>query len=431
MKSFRMAKQLTFVYFAIFSIALVSIHILVFYYTFEGVERDIAEKRFAAALPKAIEKLEQTPSDKVEVEPLIFAFIDRKFLPKEENIKTLIKQQNVAYEIHPVDITKPEYFILQSEVLIKGIETTIWMLDFKDVYAMTREEMFWSQRSLIVTSLLLVLLSLLVVQLIAKKLTDPLFNLAKTLSKRSPEDTAPVDIPTGVVTSELGSLVTSVNAYQNKISELIQRERAFNNYASHELRSPLAVIKGSISLLKAAKPGDLPFIAKQVDRLSDSAQEMDEFIRALLFLTRSCADEKSEWVITKKTVMKIADTFRYLIDNKNIDLQIAIKEGVKLQLPGSVFHILLGNLVKNAFAYTDSGHIKIIINENRLSVIDTGQGLVGSSSNYNDGHGLGILIVKDICRKYGYKFNLKDNETLGCTASVDWSEKHCELNSKV
>jgi signal transduction histidine kinase len=77
----------------------------------------------------------------------------------------------------------------------------------------------------------------------------------------------------------------------------------------------------------------------------------------------------------------------------------------------------VGNLLKNAMACTEDGHVNIVVSENELSIVDTGCGLSGKPGG--ESYGLGLMIVRDICAKYDCAFSLEDNaDTVGCTAKV-------------
>lgn len=88
-------------------------------------------------------------------------------------------------------------------------------------------------------------------------------------------------------------------------------------------------------------------------------------------------------------------------------------------MPKSPFHILLGNLIKNAFAYTQKGEVKVLVTQNQIAVIDTGKGgLEVETLSPQEGFGLGLLLVKDICHRYHWEFSLSDNDVGGSTATI-------------
>jgi len=130
MKKVQMAKRLTFTYFSIFSIALIFIHYSVFYTTFEGIEQSISQKRLIAAKPKAQELFSTSTAKKVKIDENIFAYSDSSLLPNSAYALSHISAVDKAYEIHPEQRKENEFFIMQTNLLIDGENTKIWMLDF-------------------------------------------------------------------------------------------------------------------------------------------------------------------------------------------------------------------------------------------------------------------------------------------------------------
>ncbi len=89
-------------------------------------------------------------------------------------------------------------------------------------------------------------------------------------------------------------------------------------------------------------------------------------------------------------------------------------------MPKVALHILLGNLIKNSFTHIEQGEVRIIASMQEIQVIDTGPG-IASTRGSNDGFGLGLLLVKDICHRYAWEFVLEDNvSTTGCIARLQF-----------
>ncbi|GLR75887.1 histidine kinase dimerization/phospho-acceptor domain-containing protein [Aliivibrio sifiae] len=86
-------------------------------------------------------------------------------------------------------------------------------------------------------------------------------------------------------------LIQTINTNYQQIEQLIKRERVFTRYASHELCTPLMVMKGATSLFDQSNVPD--FLQRQKQRLNDAIEEMTDFIDALLSLTRDASDNKN------------------------------------------------------------------------------------------------------------------------------------------
>ncbi len=419
MKKIKMAKRLTFIYFSIVATAIIVIHLSVFYSTFEAIEQSIAQKHFDQLKLEAQRLLKIEPSQQLQLSQYVYAYTDQTQIPGFVEIPKNIRP-DTAYEVHPKGEQQAEYFIMKTYLEINSQPTLIWLVDFEDVYGVSRKELLWSQRVQIISSLLLLAISLLVVQRISGLLTTPLSQLSTELAQRSSDDLSVVILPkdSGIVTQELDMLVTSINQYQSKIKQLIERERAFNRYASHELRSPLMVIRGAASLLKESN--EKSFVEKQRQRLIQASDEINEFISTLLTLTRDINDsEVGQYSVKRKDIEDTIGSYVHFISGKPVTCSVHIEEDTSVSIPLASFKIILGNLIKNAFIYTEQGQVDIHVSKNSLKVIDTGTGLNNDTAG-GESHGLGLVIVGDICRKYGCRLTLESNTENGCIAEVSF-----------
>ncbi|MEM0911886.1 MAG: ATP-binding protein, partial [Pseudomonadota bacterium] len=78
---------------------------------------------------------------------------------------------------------------------------------------------------------------------------------------------------------------------------------------------------------------------------------------------------------------------------------------------------VIKNLLINAFGCSVNGEVSLTIDERSIQVIDNGIGLGAKPRGY-EGFGVGLILVEDICKKYGWKFTLTENKGKGCTARV-------------
>ncbi|MFT7682960.1 MAG: signal transduction histidine kinase [Moritella dasanensis] len=251
---------------------------------------------------------------------------------------------------------------------------------------------------------------------ISDRLTAPISIFAQQIARRSPDDSSDIELPAGIATKELLQLVDSYNKSQQQKNALIERERAFNRMASHELRTPLMVMKGATNLLSYSNEPE--FIKKQQTRLESAANEMNDFIDALLSLTKSEQDlALAQRLLTEDEIMVSVNAHSALLSSKSVVVNVIIKQAPMVMIPEVALKLLLGNLLKNAFACTESGEVKVVVDSHSIAVIDTGIGLYKKQRS-DEGHGLGLLITRDICRKYNWQFELKNNEAGGCSAII-------------
>lgn len=416
-KNIKMARRLTFTYFSIISFIIILIHFSVYYTTFESIEKALAKDRFNEVRPYAEELMTQGNGNVMKVSPHIDVYRSASHLPKVfAKVPEITLDE--AYELHVELGERKDIFYMKTEMLLDGVLEEVWLLNHKDVHDFNRDELFFSLKFQLLISLGLLAISLLTVQRVSSVLTDPMYHLASQLSKRSPNDHSPMAAPPGVMTQELEVLMNSINQNQKKITELIERERAFNQHASHELRTPLMVIKGALSLLKETEADH--YSSKQYGRINQACEEINEFVVTLLALSREDQLDEDLYLIEHGHVQSMIQQYDYLLIEKTVIWELSVKDSTETHIPIPVLKILLGNLIKNAFMYTEDGKITVDISSKALIVTDTGMGLNSIDSN-SEGFGLGLVIVEDICRKYGLTLELRDNPPNGCIAEIQFS----------
>jgi signal transduction histidine kinase len=419
MKQIKSAKQLTFTYFSIVAFAIIAFHFSMFTSMIENIEMIYAENRMLKDKNTGIALLNGTQLTHVSVPPFSEVYVGKENLPSGVVLAENTKDDK-PYELDKESDTTLEMFSMHSKAMLNGELKDIYVIHYDEIYEISEEQMFETQSTQLVLSLLLLIVSLWVVMRISDRLTKPLAQLSKSLGDRTPANLSAIELPEGAATREIRHLVDRLNSYQNQIRELIQRERAFNRYASHELRTPLMVMKGATTLI--GKSDSKEFLERQRVRMVQACQEMEDYIATLLSLTR---DEDLAAIASRVVQDNEFEDIRQMhlgyLTGKSVTVDIVKNGEVITKLPVPTFHILVGNLLKNAMACTEEGYVNIVVSENELSIVDTGCGLSGKPGG--ESYGLGLMIVRDICAKYHCSFSLSDNLSIdsgapGCTAKV-------------
>jgi len=296
-----------------------------------------------------------------------------------------------------------------------------------------------SERQLLTTLAAVVLAfgvaSLLTGRWLSRRVMSPVTDLAqriRTLRQTGkPEPLAP-----HFANDEVGELATALDDYSDRLTSLVVRDREFNADVSHELRTPLAVISSTTELLLSGTAID-DKTRDRLKRIERAAKQSSELTNALLLLSRSerSAPLDGETTDVAKVVEQVIDVYRSQIGRKQIDVHFVVDQPIEVVAPSSVIAVALGNLVGNAFKYTQKGDVIITVGAGRgkVTVEDSGPGIKqeeaeqlfergvrGESAGVSKGAGLGLAIVRRLCELYDWRVSLAPRPQGGAVATLDF-----------
>ena len=161
-----------------------------------------------------------------------------------------------------------------------------------------------------------------------------------------------------------------------RIEAFVEREHQFTRDASHELRTPVTVIKGAVELLRQTLNPVEESVLPPLDRIQRQVHNMENIIEALLWLSREEVYADSDQMISVLPLARDAiEESRQLIADKSIDIKLVAQGNPVLNVPAPLFQIALTNLIHNAVRYTPNGHITVYVCDDRVLVSDTGIGI--------------------------------------------------------
>ncbi|MCV6588293.1 MAG: HAMP domain-containing histidine kinase [Marinobacterium sp.] len=199
---------------------------------------------------------------------------------------------------------------------------------------------------------------------------------------------------------ELNALATILHNSLQDVSQTLAREREFLGFASHELRTPIATLRSSATLLDKVNPRPSAKEREVRDRILRASLAMKGITETLLWLNR---DEQqlipTREIAVDQLVQRVVAEQRYLLSGKAVELKISITPCLA-QLPEDAFQILLTNLIRNAFQHTISGHIQINQSRDQIEIINS---LVSTGESAQAGFGLGLKLTRKLVQRFGWK----------------------------
>lgn len=228
------------------------------------------------------------------------------------------------------------------------------------------------------------------------------------------------------------------------IKESFEKQKQFIADASHELKTPLAIIRTNTSVITSNKDKTVDSQIKWINYISNQVDRMAKLIDDMLSLTKldsnKVMEEKSSFDFSK-VLDSILLGFEAVVFENNIILETEIQKNVDLKANKEEIKKLCSILLDNALKYTNSGgRIDVILYEDKnkvyLKVKNTGDGIKKedlekiferfyrvdtSRARETGGYGLGLSIAKSIVEIHNGKIYAESNIGKDTTFIVEFT----------
>ena len=265
---------------------------------------------------------------------------------------------------------------------------------------------------------------------------DAAMNLENAIDNLAPADEDQL-LATG--DAELAGLETAVNKLMTRMRDSYRQQARFVSDASHELRTPIAVIKGYADLLDRWGKTDEKILEESISAIKDESENMQHLVEQLLFLARGDSGRTTLNVtdFDMSEMMKEVWEESSMIDKSH---DYKFEDGGAIPAKGDVSLIKQAAriLIENASKYTpEGGEImlkSLVVDGNpAFSVQDSGIGISendiphifdrfyradDSRSKQTGGSGLGLAIAKWIVERHGGHFEVVSRKDIGTRITV-------------
>lgn len=241
---------------------------------------------------------------------------------------------------------------------------------------------------------------------------------------------------------EIGRLVETFNEMLERLDASFNQIRSFTADASHELKTPLTILKGEIELA-LRRPRTVEEYQEVLVSSLEEIERLTHITSDLLLLAKSDSgtiEMEKEPVNLSALIEEAAQHVQPLAEEKHLILQVLPGQS-DVEIRGDRFRLkqLILNLVENAIHYTPAGG-KVVVRADRgnafyavLEVSDTGIGIAPEDqeriferfyrtdkarNRREGGTGLGLAIVKWIVESHGGKIEVHSKPKQGSTFTV-------------
>lgn len=288
---------------------------------------------------------------------------------------------------------------------------------------------------LVAASLIILIPTVIAGNLLSKFVIQPIQKLIETMKINIHDKNWQLIEVENESKDELYEMVTTFNELMRQLKESFKKQEQFVSDASHELKTPLSIIKSYAELLKRRGKANPELIAESIDVIEQEAERMQLLVNQLLDLAKNKQAFPHEPIDLVPLVKKVHRIFADAYDRK-IHLDIAEKsvliKGNEKQIE-QVVYILLSNAIK----YSEKEialHLYVKQQFAVLDVIDKGIGISEEEqkrifdrfyridkarSRQTGGTGLGLAIANEIVKHHGGTIEVVSEIGKGSTFTVN------------
>ena len=240
---------------------------------------------------------------------------------------------------------------------------------------------------------------------------------------------------------ELGHLAQSFNGLLDRLSQSFERQRRFMADASHELRTPVAILRGEAEVALSQQARSLEEYRESLGVLHQEAERLTHIVEDLFTLTRADAGQyplQPRDFYLDELIAECVHSARTLALAKKICLNLEEASESPIHADESLLRRMILNLLDNAIKYTpEGGSVSVTCRragkEYALSITDTGGGIPADlqpriferffradkarsrTENDGGGAGLGLSISRWIAEAHHGRLQLTHSNSAGST----------------
>lgn len=274
----------------------------------------------------------------------------------------------------------------------------------------------------------------------ARSVVRPLRKLTQTILRMESGDLSR-RVPLTSSKNEFEDLVRTFNRMADRVENLVQGMKESLDHVSHDIRTPLARMKGVVERALVSRDP-----SERVVALEDCAENVDEIASIVEQILEISEAEAGTMVLHQEIsnvrglLSEVMDLYEFVALEKNLKLILQCPSDLQWNLDRRRFKRVVGNLLDNAIKYSrENSEIKIAASvENsvlRLSISDQGMGVLpqdlpfiwdrlyrADKSRSSKGSGIGLALVKSLVIAQGGKVFYEPAKPQGSVFSFELPE---------
>ncbi len=292
------------------------------------------------------------------------------------------------------------------------------------------------KNQLIYLTLLTILLSIVIALFLSRRIAKPISNMTKMATKLANGNYNLVFESTGI--NELDELANSLNYLEQEVSKTDTYRRDLMANVSHDLKTPLTMIKAYAEMIKDITIDDKEKTIKNLNVIIEETERLNILVNDILELSKLQNNQDNLNIEEFDIVLLIKDILRryeIIKETENYNLILESPESIIVKADKKRISQVIYNLINNAVNYTGDD-LKVVIRLTEESkdclveIIDTGKGIAEEDiqniwnryykqeKNHKRnviGTGLGLSIVKNILEQHHFKYGVNSVKNQGTT----------------
>ena len=380
-----------------------------------------------------------------EVEAVLCRTTDRKI------IYSTIPEIQVGSDMERDEIwhfateTSDKYFYQFSRLPIEGSNTIL--ITRLALSKIENEEKTKTFLKILFIIIIITIISLFLILLISRTIFEGLkkIELSSSLLAEGKLNTPLSSEKNQAKTNEFARIMTSLEKMRCDLLEMQASKNRFITGISHDLRTPVAVIKGYTEAIMDDVITDKDEIKKSIDLIEHKAAQLESMIDTLInFMKLNNIEIQQK--LEKLSITKLINDFAKYVEvtgklfKRNVNTNINIPENIIVPFNDQLVHRSFENLFSNAIRYTKENDLIEIIaytvnTENSKNIIlqikDSGIGIDkkdldyifdifyrGTNSRQEEGMGIGLAVVKSIMDTHGWQISVSSQKKKGTCFTV-------------
>ena len=351
--------------------------------------------------------------------------------------KTLLKYKNELFasgeKTKAIRLVNPDY---ESYALLYGVQAEDGYVFLFTMLTNVNKNYNLVKNQLIYITVVVIILAVIISLFLSNVISDPIMKITEK-SKQLANGNFNVEFEENGI-KEIDELAETLNYLKNEVSKTDQYRRDLMANVSHDLKTPLTMIKAYAEMVRDITYKDKEKREENLNVIIEETDRLNTLVGDILTLSKLQANSDVLEITTfdlNKEINDILKRYEYLKETEGYVIETDIPDEILIRADKNKINQVIYNLINNALNYTgDNKIVKIKVTESKkeylIEIIDSGKGIdkdkiehiwdkyYKNEKNHQRnvvGTGLGLSIVKEILEEHDFSYGVKSKKNVGTT----------------